>query len=265
MATAIAGVSASEVSSLGIPLSTKFKTFVQSLPVSEVYIPMGGSAKKYGLAPGAGHGRDRYGVLVGPEYKQQSGEEVIAAADDSTQKELPTNTDDTTQVEAAVLPNTKNVPTDDNQNDELAQTLTSQEQQLVNGLMHQTLRGAAEPQPQFQFQQPQHQHLTAVAIQPNSVYNPYQPQAYASPYTLHYNWPVADQQAAVGYQQGGFQRITTPPQYEPQLPIAPYGYYDQRGAYAAAAVPQQFYPFAQQQQFAYAQQQQQQFGGHQFQ
>lgn len=69
IATAIAGISPSEVAELGIPL--KYKTpFIQETASSSIYLP----TRKYGLAQGTG--RDRIGVLVGPDFQNDVKPEI---------------------------------------------------------------------------------------------------------------------------------------------------------------------------------------------
>lgn len=207
MATAIAGVSASDVSALGIPLSTKFKSFVQASPYSAVYLP---SSKKYGLAQGSGQGRDRIGVLVGPEYQTQ---QAIAAGTDEKLSIAAEDAAQETNAENDVVETANR-----NGEDDLTRRLAAQENEVVaaaalephnNRVQH----GVAEFEPQLQHvHQPyQHQYQSFAAVSP-----------------FRFSWhpeQVAEQQQA-------------------QQRYDPFAYYDQRSAYAVH--PQQFYPFQQQ-------------------
>lgn len=204
VATAIAGVSASEVSSLGIPLN-KFKSFSQIMPYSEVHFP---SAKKYGLAQGTGQGRDRLGVLVGPEY--QSADAATSGADE---KLIPIPADDTVQVEVAngsgQGKTEENNGHNDENDDDLSRRLTSQENDLVASIP--SLR-AQQPISIDQYQQHQ--------LQPYSFV----------PATLpfRYNWHPEQ----VPLEQA--------PRYEPLA------YFDQRAAYGLPSQYYQFHPQSQQ-------------------
>ena len=78
VATAIAGISPGEVSGLGLPLSHKFKN---SFRANQIHMPF---SKKYGLF--ASSMFDGYGLLVGPEFTQESriNDKDISAIDDNS-------------------------------------------------------------------------------------------------------------------------------------------------------------------------------------
>lgn len=96
IATAIAGVSPNEVAALGIPL--KYKTpYVQETSSSSIYLP----TRKYGLAQGTG--RDRIGVLVGPDFKndvQLSSEQQPIAAEEPNSPPTETKYENYEEIEA---------------------------------------------------------------------------------------------------------------------------------------------------------------------
>lgn len=208
IATAIAGISASEVSALGIPIGSKFKTFMQSSPNSAVYVT---GSKKYGLAQGSGQGRDRFGILVGPDY-QSAQTETSDNKDTDKQQIIPADeahAGESTTAERDIE-NADRIGEED-----LTRRLTSQENALVAALNPQKFRvDPFQQQSQHHQQQQQLQH-----------FQPYAFAAQTSPF--HYNWQPQEQQHV----------FEQPSRYEP------YSYFDNRAS--AYVMPHQFYPFQQ--------------------
>lgn len=218
VATAIAGVSASEVSALGIPLN-KFKAYVQAKPYAEMYFS---SDKKYGLAQGSGQGRDRLGVLVGPDYQSTDSDTSGAA-----EKLSPIPADDTVQVDVANDAGQRDSEQQhsniDDRDDELSRRLTSQENELVasNPSLH-----VQHPISVEQFQQQQFQPYSFVPATSPFRYNWHPESVQLEQAPRYEQLAYFDQRAGYGVPQ---QYYPFHPQSQQHLlPINPYQY---RGHY----------------------------------
>lgn len=219
VATAIAGVSAAEVSALGIPIN-KFRQMVKATPYAGVFEPVASAAgKKYGLAQGSGQGRDRFGVLVGPEY--QAEDEPIAPISEPSANAIAADAD-SVEVKVSGQRIEEHAPTNsatgaEVNDDELAQRLTFQESELVAA--NPALRGQNQQQQPITLEQFHQQHIQPYQQQHIQPYASYVPAAFRYNHAGNWHPELAEQTA----------------RYEPLA------YFDQRAAYGVVQPQQQYY------------------------
>lgn len=195
IATAIAGISPNEVAALGIPL--KYKTpFFQETANSAIYLP----TRKYGLAQGTG--RDRIGVLVGPDFNndvQPSPDQPSISSEEPIHLKIETKYESYDEIEA--------------QRPEPVENIRSNNHQQENDLL-------LPPIPQIN--QPQIGQRDIPHIQP--VQYPFIPPV--SPF--RFNWNSEPAEPAPHYEPLPFydQRAYQVPHFYPfqqnTLPINPY-------------------------------------------